>query len=503
MSRDWVESGLMQLFREPVAIEETDGALLRARRTAGISRALMGIVGVVMVLAQPRLTPEPLLGVIGFTAIALTAVAQVAYRGPTWLGIEESLSGLAGILVIGFGSQQVTILSVLWLVAVASGVMARGGRVHWLGRNIVVGALALPVVRFGYVNGEYAGLFVATMGLLLTSGMLTRELNALLRQARLQAENAETLLLAGDIAARMAAERGERETPAVAESAPEPEPGGATFGSSDRDKLTRLIEGEGLSMHVQPIVDVRSGVIHAYEALARFDQKLKDGSPLHWFALAEEFGMRPALERACLRLALELFLCRPPGTSLSVNLSATVLLDPLTVGMLEGAGSRRPDDLDGLIIEITEETLVQGDMHLPSAIAPLRARGAVLAVDDMGAGYSGLRQLTTVHPAYLKLDRSLVTDIDSDEERAALVGALAGYSKQVGCLLVAEGVETAAELRAVRERGVPLVQGFYLSRPGKPWPELSASSSEAVSVAVPESLANVGSQSKALMPAAS
>jgi EAL domain-containing protein (putative c-di-GMP-specific phosphodiesterase class I) len=78
-----------------------------------------------------------------------------------------------------------------------------------------------------------------------------------------------------------------------------------------------------------------------------------------------------------------------------------------------------------------------------------------------------------VLPSYLKLDRSLVTDIDSDPDRAALVGALAGYSKQVGSLLVAEGIETEAELEAVRRLGVPLVQGFYFSRPAAPWPEIS------------------------------
>jgi EAL domain-containing protein (putative c-di-GMP-specific phosphodiesterase class I) len=94
----------------------------------------------------------------------------------------------------------------------------------------------------------------------------------------------------------------------------------------------------------------------------------------------------------------------------------------------------------------------------------------------MGAGYSGLRQITAVHPSYLKLDRSLVSGIDEDDERAALVGALAGYSKQVGSMLVAEGVETEAELSAIRLLGVPLVQGFYLGRPGAPWPQLSVES---------------------------
>jgi EAL domain-containing protein (putative c-di-GMP-specific phosphodiesterase class I) len=95
-----------------------------------------------------------------------------------------------------------------------------------------------------------------------------------------------------------------------------------------------------------------------------------------------------------------------------------------------------------------------------------------LAVDDMGAGYSGLRQITTVRPAYLKLDRSLASGIDGDPERSALVAALAGYARQVGSILIVEGIETSAELQVLRGIGVQLVQGYRLSRPGEPWPEI-------------------------------
>jgi EAL domain-containing protein (putative c-di-GMP-specific phosphodiesterase class I) len=163
-------------------------------------------------------------------------------------------------------------------------------------------------------------------------------------------------------------------------------------------------------------------------------------------------------------------------------LSAPVLMHPQAMALLHGAGAGRQEDLQGLIVEITEETLVHSEMDLAEAIEPLRERGALLAVDDMGAGYSGLRQITTVRPGYLKLDRSLIRGIDKDSERAALVGALAGYSAQVGCLLVAEGVEREAELLTVRELGVTLVQGFYLSRPGPPWPEVCADARTAGSI---------------------
>ena len=453
---------------------ESDDHVLRARRTAACTRIGMGVIGLLVIAADGALLPNPALAAVGFALIALTAGVQLAGPRAAWLSIEESLSGLAAILIIGLGSQRVGVLSILWLVAIASGVLARGGRVHWLGRYIVLAALVLPVLRYGSLSVEYAAMCIAALGLLLTSGRLTRELNHLLMKARLQAENAETLLLAGDIAARMG-ELGEQPVVAAPVAASEQPPSLTDVEIANaRDALAKLLAGEGLSMVVQPIVDIRNDTIHAFEALARFGRPREGTSPLHWFSLAEQLGQRAGLERACLGAALELHARRPPGTSLTVNLSAPVLLEASTMAMLEAAGDGLPEDLGGLIVEITEETLVHGDMQLLSAIEPLRRRGARLAVDDMGAGYSGLRQITTVHPAYLKLDRSLVSGIDGDGERAALVGALAGYSAQVGCLLVAEGVETEAELHTVRQLGVPLVQGFLLSRPGPAWPQLGA-----------------------------
>jgi EAL domain-containing protein (putative c-di-GMP-specific phosphodiesterase class I) len=475
----------MPLLQAAVPIER-DEHILRARRTAAKTRIAVGAIGIALILVQPGLLPHPTLGLLGFATIELTAIAQLAAMRPSWLKVEETAAGAAAVLIIGMGGQHVTVLSILWLAAIASGVMARGGRVHWIGSAIVLSALALPVIRAEHLSAQYAGMCAAVLGLLLTSGRLTRELNYLLGQARLQAENAETLLFAGDIAARMS-ERRERD---AADAAPVSSTAGQTLSAEEvvgaRDALAQLIRGEGLTMVVQPIVDVRGGSsVHAYEALARFGVQRADSSPLHWFALAQELGERAALERACLRGALDLLARRPRGTSLTVNLSAPVLLERATMSMLEDAGDALAENLSGLVVEITEETLVHGGMNLLGAIEPLRARGARLAVDDMGAGYSGLRQITTVRPSYLKLDRSLVSGIDGDDERAALVGALAGYSKQVGSLLVAEGVETEAELRAIRRLGVPLVQGYYFSRPGAPWP-LVGGAGESVSVAVGE-----------------
>jgi diguanylate cyclase (GGDEF)-like protein len=570
-------------------IYDTDAHVLRARRTAAWTRAGLGLMGIALILADRDLLVHPTAGIAGFAVILVTAMVQLLAPRLSWMRTEESLSGMAGVLIIGVQAEQVSVIGIIWLAAVASGVLARGGRVHWIGRTVVLGALLLPILRTGSLSLDYAALCGTTIGLLLTSGRLTRELNRLLHQARHDADHDDltgllsytafrsvlertatessqaapvSLLLldlerfgvvnkthghaAGDkllatvgeslravagpdcavgrlggdefalIAATddplplaqelldalpkhreddarpMSACVGISQTPRDGNSGEallraadialrvakrsglagqiSPYEGGSLSGSGERSArhaLDRMIRGEGVSMAVQPIVDLRSGAVHAYEALARFGRRSTD-SPLHWLAVAEEFGERDLLEHACLRAALELFAARPAGVRLSVNLSAPVLMDQRTLAILE-----RPADLTGLIIEVTEEALVQSEAQLKEAIGPLLERGAMLAVDDMGAGYSGLRQITTVHPDYLKLDRSLITGIDEQEDRQALVGALVGYAERVGSLLVAEGVETTAELGVLLELGVPLVQGFYLGRPAAPWPQLA------------------------------
>jgi len=227
----------------------------------------VGLGGIMLILVQPSLLAHPALGIAGFATIALTAIVHLWAPRMRWLRIEESLAGAAAILIIGLQDQRVTALSLLWLAAIGSGVMARGGRVHWIGRTVVLIALTLPVIRQGQLTPEHVALCLASLGLLLTSGRLTRELNHLLRQARDAADSAETLLLAGDIASRVV-KRGD------ADGGRHEGQLGEALSSEDRalarETIARFIKGDGLSIAVQPIVDIRTGSVHAYEALARF-----------------------------------------------------------------------------------------------------------------------------------------------------------------------------------------------------------------------------------------
>ena len=561
--------------------------VLRARRTAAMARASLAVLGIVLVSLHGSLSAYPALAVVGFGIILVTAVVQLAAPRLSWMQIEESLAAIAGLLIIGLGGEHVTAVSVLWLCAVAAGVLARGGRVHWFGRYLMLAALLLPIARYSALTFEYACLFLGALALLLTCGRLTRELNHLLEQARHDADHdgltgafsrsafrtrldaladptrseqtpvamllvdlthfgqvnkfnghaagdrmlravvarmseevgddgfvgrlggdefaaivpvddaeglavrilaalqhsdedaahgisasvgiacaprdgtdADTLLRAADVALRVAKRSGRQKHSVYAgRSLNDEGPEGA------RRSLDRLIAGEGLAIVVQPIVDLNTRRVHAYEALARFGVKGGE-SPLQWFSLADELGMRQELELACLTAALNLFEQRPGGSLLSVNLSGPLLFDQRTRDIFDACHT-----LDGLMVEITEDALVEDDNRMQAAIAPLVDRGVRFAVDDMGAGYSGLRQIISLRPSYLKLDRSLVQGIDADPERTAMVSAMLTYAQSTGGYLVAEGVETPEELATLVALGVPLVQGYYLGRPGVPWPE--------------------------------
>jgi diguanylate cyclase (GGDEF)-like protein len=274
-------------------------------------------------------------------------------------------------------------------------------------------------------------------------------------------EDADALLRAGDVALRVAKRAGHGGLSVYAGvSFSESGPGGA------REALMRLIDGDGLSIAVQPIVAVPDGRTHAFEALARFTQG-GASSPLHWFSLADEFELRDQLELACLHAALQVFERRPLGALLSVNLSGALLPDPRVRALLERAGP-----LDGLILEMTENSLLVDTPGIHTEISRLIGLGVHFAIDDVGAGYSGLLQITTLRPSYLKLDRSLISGIDGDPARGALVAAMVGYANQTGGHLIAEGVENAAELEMLVALGVRLVQGFHLARPGWPWPQV-------------------------------
>ena len=214
-----------------------------------------------------------------------------------------------------------------------------------------------------------------------------------------------------------------------------------------------------LRMDFQPIVDTHRGTVVGYESLARFSGP-PDVGPDCWFALARAAGVGVELEAHALQTALEARSALPVNCFLSVNVGPEALLSAPVAAVFAAAG-----DLRGVVVEITEQTAVDNYCALSDAIAPVRAAGALLAVDDAGAGFASLKHITVLRPDFVKVDRGLIEGIDTDETKAAVVEALGMFTSRLDSWLVAEGVETIAELDRLLSLRVPLAQGYGLGLP--------------------------------------
>ena len=171
-------------------------------------------------------------------------------------------------------------------------------------------------------------------------------------------------------------------------------------------------------------------------------------------------GLGVELELVAIRAALARLDALPAGVRLSLNVSPAALLTPELVEALAAVPGAR------LALELTEHAPVEDYAALGAALAGLRSRGVQLMIDDAGAGFASLRHVLGLHPDAIKLDLSLTRDIDSDPVRRALAASLVAFAREIGATIVAEGIETRAELEALRALGVTHGQGYYLARPG-------------------------------------
>ncbi|MEG9249989.1 EAL domain-containing protein [Arthrobacter sp. Soc17.1.1.1] len=227
-----------------------------------------------------------------------------------------------------------------------------------------------------------------------------------------------------------------------------------------------VCEGHGAGTAYQPIVDTARGSIVGYEALARFpgyEQK----NPEVWFAAARDFGLSAALEAATLRSALARRSDLPVNCFLTVNISPALLLNGEVQAVWADQGG-----LGGIVVELTEQTPIESYLELEPALHRLRSAGAMIAVDDAGAGYAGLNHLLAIRPALIKLDRELVRDIDEDPAKRALVEMIGMFAGRIDAWILAEGIERVEELDALIALKVPLVQGYLLGRPQASWSSL-------------------------------
>ena len=229
-----------------------------------------------------------------------------------------------------------------------------------------------------------------------------------------------------------------------------------------RGAMQQLVDGGPLHLDFQPIVDLQRGTVVGYEALSRFAGP-PDLRAEEWFLEADRLGFGASLEARVIETALARGQSRPANTFLSINVSPGQLRSPEVLEAL------RVSDLAGVVLEITEHQVVSDYESLRESLATLRERGVRVAVDDAGAGYAGLQQILAIRPDFIKLDRALVHGVDRDEAKLVLAEALGTFAGRVDAWVIAEGIETTAELDALVRLQVPLGQGWELGGAGPPW----------------------------------
>ncbi len=230
------------------------------------------------------------------------------------------------------------------------------------------------------------------------------------------------------------------------------------------DDFRALLEPGAIRAVFQPIVRLSDLGTIGYEGLSRFPTPpgLVALPPDVTLNAAARSGLRDELEVACWR-AIAAAGVPPHGRLLWVNLSPEALGHP---GLLELAG-KLPSRL---VIELTEQDTVLNHALLRERLRPWIARGALVAVDDAGAGFTSLEYVADIRPDFLKLSRGMVAGIDLDSTREDVLRATAAFAREVGARIVAEGVERPEELATLRAMEIDYGQGWLFGRPGEAWP---------------------------------
>ncbi len=228
-------------------------------------------------------------------------------------------------------------------------------------------------------------------------------------------------------------------------------------------------DGEGFprafTMAFQPIANLRSREVFGYEALVRGPRGEGAFSVLDQVTPETRYSFDQACRVKAIELATALGL---PGRGgfLSINFLPNAVYDPAACIRLTLATARRTGfPLDRLLFEFTEGEPVE-HAHLGRIIATYKALGLRTAIDDFGAGHSGLTLLAKFQPDVVKLDMELVRGIDGDRVKRVLVGAMVGVCREIGVEVLAEGIETQGECETLLDLGVWLQQGYLHGRPG-------------------------------------
>ncbi|MCV9937305.1 EAL domain-containing protein [Boseaceae bacterium BT-24-1] len=208
----------------------------------------------------------------------------------------------------------------------------------------------------------------------------------------------------------------------------------------------------------QPIRQLAGRSLVGVECLARFTTG-PHRPPDQWFAEAHEVAIGSELELLVAQKAINACSNLPAPLSISINVSPDTLTSAPVAEALSGFHPGR------IVIEITEHVPIADYGPILQALAPLRARGMRVAIDDAGAGYSSMRHILDMQPDIIKFDISLTRDVHRDPVRRAMAAALGEFARRTNTVLVAEGIENEGEFETLRDLGFQYGQGYLLGRP--------------------------------------
>lgn len=230
--------------------------------------------------------------------------------------------------------------------------------------------------------------------------------------------------------------------------------------------LTRIIENEEIRTVFQPIISLRDGSILGYEALSRGPVNSPLQNPDALFGVATGCGKLWDLELLCRTKALESAYKSGAEIKLFLNVNPHIIHDEkFKRGFTKEYLGKFDIDPENLIFEITEKSAITDLCGFKKTIDHYKKQNYQIAIDDAGAGYSGLNMITDIHPHYIKLDMNLVRDIDKDAYKKALVKSLYEFCRLANVSMIAEGVETVEELYALIDIGVHYAQGYFIQKP--------------------------------------
>ncbi|MBC3767087.1 sensor domain-containing phosphodiesterase [Neptunicella marina] len=224
-----------------------------------------------------------------------------------------------------------------------------------------------------------------------------------------------------------------------------------------RKKINDIIQDDRLGLHFQPIVSLRDHSYRGFESLARVASI--DWAPDVLFRESLSVDLSEKLNERVVVQAKKALPSLPPGCYLSINITPDYILSPSFYAVLCRLPAKR------IVLEITEHAAIADYQLIETALLPLRKQGMKIAIDDAGAGFSSFRHILAIHPDIVKIDRSLIENIDSDNQKQALTSAFIGFAAASHFDLVAEGVETLAECQMLEKLGIDYAQGFYFARP--------------------------------------